>query len=522
LPYGLSPNGYSGEDFGTLFEGGDEFQLTVHSEDYTTPDWLKGGVIYQIFPDRFKRVGDITPRACQRLREDWGAMPDYLPVNGEVLNNDFFGGNLKGITSALPYIKGLGVTAIYLNPIFEARSNHRYDTGDYMKVDTLLGSEADLKELFSTAKKMGIRVVLDGVFNHTGDDSIYFNRYGTYDSVGAYNSKKSKYSGWYCFNSFPNEYDSWWGIKTLPQTNEFCPSFRSFICEKNGVLRHYLRLGASGWRLDVVDELPSDFVDEIRTAVKAEKPDAVIIGEVWENVTDKIAYGYRRRYFQGGELDSAMNYPLKNAIISYMLSSDAGELVSVIRQQTDDYPEDALNCMMNLLGTHDTPRIVNILSGVPVPNGRTEQACTNLTEEQLALGVKRLKIATAIEYTLYGVPTVYYGDEAALTGWADPFNRGCMDWESKGSLVDWYTRLGEIRRKSQVFKDGRTEIEHAGKRVLIFSREKGGEKIYTAVNLATYPVTVNFTSLTVDLLSGESGQSFVLEPCSVRILEEKQ
>ena len=176
VPYGLSPNGYSGEDFGTLFEGGDEFQLTVHSEDYTTPDWLKGGVIYQIFPDRFKRVGDITPRACQRLREDWGAMPDYLPVNGEVLNNDFFGGNLKGITSALPYIKGLGVTAIYLNPIFEARSNHRYDTGDYMKVDTLLGSEADLKELFSTAKKMGIRVVLDGVFNHTGDDSIYFNR----------------------------------------------------------------------------------------------------------------------------------------------------------------------------------------------------------------------------------------------------------------------------------------------------------------------------------------------------------
>ena len=519
--FGLGSKGYADESFGTLYEGGGEFQLTVYSEDFTTPDWLKGGVIYQIFPDRFCRSGDIKPRPCQRLRDDWGEIPDYLPVDGEILNDDFFGGNLKGIIERLGYLKSLGVTAIYLNPVFEARSNHRYDTGDYMKVDTLLGTEKQLKQLFDEAAEMGMRVVLDGVFNHTGDDSVYFNKYGTYPSVGAYASKKSKYSDWFCFNTHPTEYDSWWGIKTLPQTNENSPSFREFVCGENGVLRHYLRLGASGWRLDVVDELPSDFVDEIRSAIKAEKPDAVVIGEVWENVTDKVAYGFRRRYFQGGELDSAMNYPLKNGIISYMLSGDCSELVSVIRTQTDDYPAAALNCMMNILGTHDTPRIVNVLSGVKMPETREEQAALTLTDEQLELGIKRLKIASAIEFTLYGVPTVYYGDEAAMTGWKDPFNRGCMDWEKKGELFDWYARLGEIRRFSPVFASGDTKIEVAGKRVLVFSRTSGDEKIYTAVNLAPFPVVLNFTGVVKELLGGKKGKSVVLKPESVAIIKER-
>jgi len=520
-PYGMPDGGYSAETFEIMQRGGAEYQLTVFDEVYETPDWIKGGVIYQIFPDRFKRAGDIAPRKCQRLRDDWGGMPDYKPVNGKVLNDDFFGGNFRGIISALPYIKGLGVTAIYLNPIFEARSNHRYDTGDYMKPDTLLGSEEELRELIQKADECGIKVVLDGVFNHTGDDSIYFDKYGTYGKKGAYNTQKSPYYEWFTFIDYPEKYESWWGIDTLPQTDEECRSFREFVCGRNGVIRKYLRMGAGGWRLDVVDELPSDFVDEIRLAVKEENPDAVIIGEVWENVTDKISYGLRRRYFQGNELDSAMNYPLKNAIINYMLTENTSELVSVIRRQIDDYPKSSLNCLMNILGTHDTPRIVNVLSGVQMPDGRDAQAACELTKEQYERGVERLKIATAIEFTLYGVPTLYYGDEAPITGWADPFNRKCMDWSSKPGLYDWYAKLSEIRRKSQVFAHGETKIEFWNSKVIVFSRGLDGIKYYTAVNLGPNDVILNFTSEATDELSGASGRSLTVKSGEVCIIKEE-
>ncbi|MBO7377385.1 MAG: glycoside hydrolase family 13 protein, partial [Clostridia bacterium] len=254
--FGIPSGGRTELLFGNLSNGGGEFMLTVFSKGYFTPERIKGGVIYQIFPDRFFRLGETLPRENQRLKE-WGGSPDYAPVCGKVRNDDFFGGTLEGITSSLDYLRSLGVTLIYLNPIFEARSNHRYDTGDYMKVDGLLGTEEDLIKLFKEAESLGIGVVLDGVFNHTGDDSLYFNKYKNYPSVGAYNSKRSKYFDWYNFRSFPDDYESWWGVDTLPQTNESSPAYQDFICGENGVLRHYLRLGASGWRLDVVDELPA-------------------------------------------------------------------------------------------------------------------------------------------------------------------------------------------------------------------------------------------------------------------------
>ncbi|MBQ9480534.1 MAG: glycoside hydrolase family 13 protein [Clostridia bacterium] len=517
--YGMPCGGYASAKYGSLEKDGGEFSLTLFKEGYSTPEWIKGGVIYQIFPDRFFRADSRLPNKNGILRE-WGGVPEYRPVNGKTLNNDFFGGDFKGIEAKLDYLQALGVTAIYLNPIFEARSNHRYDTGDYEKTDCLLGDENDLKNLILSARSRGIALILDGVFNHTGDDSLYFNKYGNYESVGAYNSKDSPYYKWYDFRSYPNEYECWWGVDTLPQVNEAEPSFIDYICGINGVLGRYLRLGAMGWRLDVVDELPAPFVRHIRQAVKDFSPDAVVIGEVWENVTDKISYGVRREYFCGEELDSAMNYPLKNAIINFLTTFDSSEIVSVIRRQTDCYPPQSLNCLMNILGTHDTPRIINLLSGRKMPATRGEQAFDEPTEEEYSRGVEMLKIAATIEYTLYGVPALYYGDEVGLTGWADPFNRRCMPWGRSSPLTEHYKKLGRIRRENSVFKDGATRIFYVSPHAFGFTREKGNEIIYVAANLGAETPVFTFNGNVTDLFTGEKTDAVEVPYGQIRVVKE--
>ena len=519
--YGLPFGGRAELLDGSLLEGGGEFMLTVFSKGYDTPKKIKGGVIYQIFPDRFKRLGNTAPRENQRIKE-WGGAIDYAPVGGKVRNDDFFGGTLEGIRSELDYLKSLGVTLIYLNPIFEARSNHRYDTGDYMKVDGLLGTEEDLKNLFDEAKEKGVGIVLDGVFNHTGDDSVYFNKYENYPTVGAYNSKRSQYFGWYNFRFFPDDYESWWGVDILPQINESSPTYREYICGINGVLRHYLRLGASGWRLDVVDELPDDFVKKIRASVKAEGEENFIVGEVWEHVTDKISYGVRREYFAGKELDSAMNYPLKNSIINYILTGDTAELAETILKQIDCYPKQSLNAMMNILGTHDTPRIINVLSGVRQPETKDGQAARPLSDEEKALGKERLKIAAAIEFCVYGVPTVYYGDEQGMTGWGDPFCRGCFRKDPDGELYEHYKKLGEIRASHSAFIEGETEIVYLTRRAICFKRAGEEADIYLAVNFGAQTPIFKFTAQATDLLSGETATEFAVPCGTVRIIEDKK
>ncbi|MBQ2712303.1 MAG: hypothetical protein IJF71_02905, partial [Clostridia bacterium] len=221
------------------------FQITCY-QPWQTPDWYTGGVMYQIFPDRFcKGEGAVEEKELRA----WGDTPEYLPKKGVITNDDFFGGNLWGVIERLPYLKELGVTTLYLNPIFKARSNHRYDTGDYMQVDGLLGGNEAFLALVEKAHKLKMRVVLDGVFNHTGDDSLYFNKYGNYDSIGAYQSKASPYHSWFQFTQFPDKYTSWWGIDTLPSANKSNKGYRRFI---TGVVRHWLKKGADGWRLDVV------------------------------------------------------------------------------------------------------------------------------------------------------------------------------------------------------------------------------------------------------------------------------
>ena len=365
-PWGNSFIRNVGHGAGDFAPDANDFQQTVYDENFVTPDWLRGGIIYQIFPDRFynSKTKKSGVRPSRVLRE-WGGEPFWREeqMNG-IWNNDYFGGDLKGIEEKLPYIADLGVSCIYLNPIFEANSNHRYDTADYERIDPLLGSEKDLKSLCKTAKeKYNISIILDGVFSHTGCDSRYFNKYSNYDTVGAYNSKSSPYFSWYKFIDYPDNYHSWWGIKLLPEIIEEDENYRKYICGKNGILRKWLRCGISGWRLDVADELPDVFLDDLRTAVKAENPNAVIIGEVWEDATTKFAYGERRRYLLGAQLDSVMNYPFADAILNFVKFANAPAFFDSVMSILENYPPQVTSVLMNHIGTHDTERAISRLAG---------------------------------------------------------------------------------------------------------------------------------------------------------------
>ncbi len=459
------------------------WQITVYEEGYRTPDWMKGGVMYQIFPDRFHKSGNLPVREGKILREDWGGLPTYRPNEyGRVLNNDFFGGNLNGVTEKLDYLQSLGVTVLYFNPIFEAYSNHRYDTGDYLKIDPLLGTEKDLDRLVQEANKRGIRIILDAVLNHTGSDSRYFNKYGHYDSVGAYQSQDSPYYKWYHFRDFPDSYDSWWGIDTLPAVNENASSYQQFIFGEEGVLRHWLRHGISGYRLDVADELPDFFLEKLRKTVKETVSDAVIIGEVWEDASNKIAYSERRKYLQGNELDSVMNYPLKDAIIGFVQSGKTSQLRETLFMLIDNYPKETLDCLMNILGTHDTPRILTVLGGKSCAN-KDEMAVTMLSEREKATAKRKVMMAAVLQFTLPGIPCIYYGDENAMEGYQDPFCRRCFDWfNTDEELLAFYRRLGSLRKQFKAFREGEYDEVFADEGCLVFERKCKDETVYVYVN----------------------------------------
>ena len=336
------------------------WQLTVYDGSATTPAWFGNGVTYQIFPDRFCRlsVPDATGMVGNRvIHQRWDEPMVHRPnEKGEILNNDFFGGSLQGIRSKLDYLQSLSVTTLYLCPIFEAASNHRYDTSDYMRIDPLLGTEEDFRQLCADAAERGIRVLLDGVFNHTGNNSRYFNAEGFYDEVGAAQSKDSPYYNWFNFTNWPNKYDSWWGIRTLPAVNENDKAYREFIISgQDSVVRHWLRAGASGWRLDVADELPDDFIAEIRSVMEEEKADSFLLGEVWEDGSNKISYSRRRRYLLGSETHGLMNYPFRNATLAWLGGGDAADFVETMETIRENYPPQAFYSGLNILGTHDTP-----------------------------------------------------------------------------------------------------------------------------------------------------------------------
>ena len=448
--YGNREDSLGGEGCGYGYEP-PSFQITVY-EYAKSPDWFKKSIYYQIFPDRFYRDKD-SEEWCE-----WGKPPAYdKNPDGSIKHWDFYGGSLKGIQEKLPYLSMLGIGAVYLNPIFEAVSNHRYDTSDYMKIDPRLGTKEDFTGLCRAAKEYGIGIILDGVFSHTGINSRYFR----------------EHPEWYTNEN--GEISYWWGVKDLPEVNELHPSFTEHICGRNGVVRSWIRAGARGFRLDVADELPDRFIELVREAIKAEDPDAVLIGEVWEDASNKFSHGEKRKYFMGRELDSVMNYPLRSMLLDFMLEKcNASALSRRFESLRENYPEENFMSCLNLIGSHDRERVLSVLGFGTDPHGDY-------------VAVQKLKALAAVQYAMPGVPGIYYGDEAGLTGGADPENRACYPWgKENGELLYCYRMLGHIYKEHSVLADGDFKIVDLADDLFCFARQNEKETILVVCNRTPY------------------------------------
>jgi len=451
-----------------------ERQLLVYDAAYCAPAAFGNGILYHVFVDRFAGTGAAL-RNCKKnalIDRDWeNGIPQYGEYPGaEVANNVFFGGDLYGVAEKLEYIASLGTGTIYLSPVFEAASNHKYDTGDYLSVDPMFGGDEALAYLCREAKKWGIRVILDGVFNHTGSDSIYFNKEGNYPGIGAYQSEKSPYAGWYRFKAFPDTYECWWGVKILPRVFSEDASYQEFIYGQ--VIPKWMQAGVYGWRLDVADELSVDFLEGLRQAVREQNPDAAIIGEVWEDASDKVSYGERRQYLLGRQLDGVMNYPLREAVIRYILHGDAEALRKGTEYLYRRYPKWASDNQMNFLGTHDTIRILTALGGeAEGEHTNAELAKLHMSPAERRKAVARLKTAYALIAAMPGVPCVFYGDEAGMEGYRDPFCRRPFPWHAvEKDLLAYYRVIGNIRRTEPVLKTGVLRILQADDNAVLFAR----------------------------------------------------
>ena len=512
----------------------ESFQLTVYDAAYDTPAWMRDGVMYQIMVDRFCH-GEGTDALMHAkdgqniiLHEDWNEMP-FLNIaeNGDNFANDFFGGNLEGVRQKLPYLKQLGVSVLYFNPIFCARTNHKYDTSDYRRVDPMFGDEQALARLCKEAEALGMRVMLDGVFSHVGDDSLYFNRRGTYgEHVGAYRDPDSPYYKWFTFRHWPDDYECWWGFKTLPNVNEMDEDYRRFILEDDdSVVRHWVRKGTSGWRLDVADELPMPFLRELRRQVKDVSGDAAVLGEVWEDASHKVAYGQMRSYVLGDTLDSVMNYPLRDALIAFLMAQkDAAAVAKELSSLAQNYPKPFLYALMNLMGSHDRPRILNVLAGndgSDIP--RSQRAGHRLSQEERMIGALREQLMLRFVFSVPGMPCIYYGDEAGVEGCADPFCRRTYPWGREDQdMLARYKAMAAMRNGHPVLKTGECAYIAPCSAVLgVIRKNENGKDAFgkkaenacavTLINRSAREVVVYLTSADVSgaqTLVSDDGQIF--------------
>ncbi len=468
----------------------EKYQLTVYSRETKVPKWYSEGIVYQIFPDRFNIGGEvIKAKKDAHYYKSADEIPQYIKNGNDIAKWDFYGGNLKGICEKLSYLKELGVTCIYLNPIFEARSNHRYDTGNYLKIDPMLGSEEDFDKLISDAGKLGIKIILDGVFNHTGADSIYFNRFGSYDSIGAYQGIESPYYNWYTFTSYPEKYEGWWGVDDLPCTNENVESFRKFlITDQNSVINKWTSKGIGGWRLDVADELSDELLLMINQTVKSKNPDTVVIGEVWEDASNKIAYDKRKNYFTQPELDCVMNYPFRDNLIPFMKGElDAHHLADTYMTLMENYPAYAFYGGLNSLGTHDVERIASVAK--------------DISEENF---YSIMKSFVMCQFVFPGVPCIYYGDEAGLEGRKDPDNRRMFPWGKENQdIFAIYKKASGERAKRDALKCGKTEFLSFGTDVFGILRTSDDD---------TALLYINRSGLPVDFICKKTGKEIHLAP----------
>lgn len=465
-----------------------DFRITVYDRGFDTPEGFRGRIAYQIFPDRFARgeSGGADPNGHAaygwRMSEKrWDEEVDHLPRDGEKYYSpqDHYLGNFAGIREKIPYLESLGIGVIYLNPIFLSPYNHRYSISDYMKVDPLLGTEEEFASLCAELKAHGIKVILDGVFSHTGDDSIYFDKFGKFGG-GAYLDPDSPYREWYVFSeSFRHGYRCWWDFESLPEVDELTPSYMEFIAR---VLEKWIRLGASGWRLDVADELPDEFIKFLRLRLKAIDPEALLIGEVWEDAALKEdGFGRRREYVNGLELDGVMDYPFLEAAVSFLLGGgDSFALRSALGAQLEGYPSCFMRAQLGMLGSHDTERILSVLAGGPIKSGlsRPEQLAWRPAPESEAIVPRRLMLASALQFSMPFMPCVYYGDEAGLRGLADPFCRRPYPWgHENAQLLSHYRRIAAVRGENGVFITGLTSFAAPDPDVFAIARTGGGEAL---------------------------------------------
>ena len=461
--------------------------FTVTDEQYPAPAFMDNGIIYQVFVDRFARGGEVLKRE-DAVYLEWDDTPEYKRnEKGELKNNTLFGGTLWGVAEKLDYIASLGAGSIYLSPICKAYSNHKYDTDDYLTVDEGFGGDEALKHLIDEGAKRGIKIILDGVFNHVGEHSIYF--------TSAVNDPESPYREWFSFSDYPNDYDCWWGCRNLPKTVK-CVSFRRFICEQ--VIPKYMAMGIGGYRLDVVDEYVNEFTHEICAAVKKTDPRACIIGEVWEDASTKVAYGEDKDYFRGHSLDSVTNYPFRDGIIRFFRYGDIAHLSGVLAYQLTHYPKAKLLRLMNTLGTHDTPRIITALAGYEGDMSADDAAVYRLTEEEYALGAMRLRAAYGLLVSLPGTPCLYYGDEIGMQGRSDPFNRYAYPWgKEDNEMLAFFKKAGSLRKNSLPLTRGDTEILQADSGIFVIKRSFCGRSVLIVSFAAggEYAVNGEYTDL---------------------------
>ncbi len=459
------------------------FQITVYDPAFAAPAWSRGAVWYQIFPDRFargERGANLPLPEGRTYHAEWSEPPNLLidSGSGDNVAHDFFGGTLSGIREKLPYLASLGVTALYLNPIFHAATNHRFDTTDWKRIDPALGTEDDFHALCDAAAALGVRIVLDGVFSHAGSESPFFR--------DARVREDSLHRDWFTFTQWPSVYKSWWGFQTLPEINKNSPEVRRyFLTGEDAVVKKWPRAGASGWRIDVADELPMDYLAQLRKSVKAAREDAIVIGEVWEDASNKVSYGDMRCYCLGDTLDGVMNYPLREAAIEF-LTGRTGAHAFKRRMDSlyENYPAPFAGALLNVLGTHDRPRILNVLACVDGENlPRADRALLRLTKQQRELAKKRLALMLAIVTAMPGMPCVYYGDEAGMEGAADPYNRCTYPWDGEDAeILILYKEAIHKKKTVPALTDGTLALEALTDDVLVIARAMGGSAWVTAVN----------------------------------------
>jgi len=398
---------------------------------FATPAWVRDAVFYQIFPERFDRG---EPAQDPLGVQPWGSPPT---------NGNFMGGNLQGILDRLGYLTDLGVTALYLTPIFHSPSNHKYDTMDYFTVDPHLGDLKLLRRLVDTCHQRGLHVVLDGVFNHCSDQHPFFldvKRHG----------QQSRYWNWFHIRNWPfpdhfghhaevlHWYDCWWGFHTLPKLNYHHPEVEEYFLN---VATYWLReAGTDGWRLDVPNEVIQSFWPKFRRAVKAVKPDAYIVGEIWDDATP---------WLQGDQFDAVMNYRFQKALIDYFAEEhmDTRAFDHTLRHLLLAYPEPATAAMLNLLGSHDTARPMTVVR----------------RRDDTRHALESLKLMVAMQFTCAGAPCIYYGDEIGLEGDKDPDCRRCYPWGwekqsddrvQRAELLAYYKTLIAVRKANPALRRG--------------------------------------------------------------------